>query len=343
MVTKLFFLILLDDNECNRLPSPCRGNAQCVNTPGSFECACPDGYKLGITGRDCADVDECRLLLGICRNGRCRNTVGSFSCECADGYTLTGDGQNCRDINECTELPGTCPAPGKCQNLMGSFVCSCPAGYELMPDGNTCADVNECLVDENLCDEGDCINTQGSFKCECPTGYVLSSDGKKCVDVREELCFNTFRNGGRGSCSDPRTTTMTKTQSEFEKLCPSGAGRGPKGEDLNECSVMPGICEGGECVNTDGSFRCECPMGFVLDSSGVKCVDDNECAVSNICRNGTCTNVEGGFECDCTDGFAPGPMQICEDVDSIFCPFKHGEHERYKKIILSHFREFFQL
>lgn len=50
------------------------------------------------------DVDECRLLLGICRNGRCRNTVGSFSCECADGYTLTGDGQNCRDINECTEV-----------------------------------------------------------------------------------------------------------------------------------------------------------------------------------------------------------------------------------------------
>ena len=67
-------------------------------------------------------------------------------------------------------------------------------------------------MDENLCDEGDCINTQGSFKCECPTGYVLSSDGKKCVDVREELGFNTFRNGGRGSCSDPRTTTMTKTQ-----------------------------------------------------------------------------------------------------------------------------------
>lgn len=54
------------------------------------------------------DVDECRLLVGLCRNGRCRNNVGSFSCECADGYTLAEDGQNCRDINECTEVAGFC-------------------------------------------------------------------------------------------------------------------------------------------------------------------------------------------------------------------------------------------
>ena len=43
--------------------------------------------------------------------------------------------------------------------------------------------------------------------------------------------------------------------------------------------------------------------------------DDNECSISNVCGNGTCSNVEGGFECSCGDGFAPGPMQICEDVD----------------------------
>lgn len=51
-----------------------------------------------------------------------------------------------------------------------------------------------------------------------------------------------------------------------------GVGHGDQGEDLNECILIPNICEGGECINTDGSFRCECPMGYVLDPTGTKCV-----------------------------------------------------------------------
>lgn len=102
---------------------------------------------------------------------------------------------------------------------------------------------------------------------------------------------------------------------EFHKLCPEGPGRLETGSDINECELMPNICEGGECINTDGSFRCDCPEGYVLDESGKKCKDDNEC-VSNptICGNGTCTNVQGGFECRCNEGFAPGPMQVSISV-----------------------------
>lgn len=97
----------------------------------------------------------------------------------------------------------------------------------------------------------------------------------------------------------------------FTKLCPEGVGRGDKGEDLNECSFMTNPCDGGECINTDGSYRCECPAGYVLDSTGKKCVDENECKNNvNICGNGTCTNLQGGFECICADGFAPGPTQV---------------------------------
>lgn len=100
---------------------------------------------------------------------------------------------------------------------------------------------------------------------------------------------------------------------EFLKMCPEGPGRMDTGSDLNECELMPNVCDGGECVNTDGSFRCDCPSGYILDSSGKKCVDDNECATNpGICGNGTCTNVIGGFECNCNDGFASGAMQVSQ-------------------------------
>lgn len=39
--------------------------------------------------------------------------------------------------------------------------------------------------------------------------------------------------------------------------------------DIDECLNDP--CINGQCINTDGSFRCECLMGYNLDISGVKC------------------------------------------------------------------------
>lgn len=62
-MTVLQNFVFLDDNECIRVPSPCRGNAQCVNSPGTFECQCPDGYKLGISLRDCIGEDLFTFVL----------------------------------------------------------------------------------------------------------------------------------------------------------------------------------------------------------------------------------------------------------------------------------------
>lgn len=42
--------------------------------------------------------------------------------------------------------------------------------------------------------------------------------------------------------------------------------------DINECEVFPNICQGGGlCVNVEGSYRCNCPPGLTLDSTGTKC------------------------------------------------------------------------
>ena len=43
-------------------------------------------------------------------------------------------------------------------------------------------------------------------------------------------------------------------------------------KDENECRTKPGICENGRCVNTIGSYRCECNEGFQSSSSGTECL-----------------------------------------------------------------------
>ena len=42
--------------------------------------------------------------------------------------------------------------------------------------------------------------------------------------------------------------------------------------DIDECKAIPKICSGGRCVNSIGSYRCECPTGQKLDTDLQKCV-----------------------------------------------------------------------
>ena len=43
--------------------------------------------------------------------------------------------------------------------------------------------------------------------------------------------------------------------------------------DINECEKLQGLCKGGGvCVNTEGSFTCQCPAGMELDAAGTTCL-----------------------------------------------------------------------
>uniref|UniRef100_UPI00358F92B7 fibrillin-2-like n=1 Tax=Myxine glutinosa TaxID=7769 RepID=UPI00358F92B7 len=344
----------IDVDECEQ--KPC-GNGTCRNTVGSYNCLCFPGFEL-THNNDCIDVDECSSLsTQVCRSGQCFNTQGSFQCLCFEGYELSLDGKNCVDVNECISDPNTC-APGTCQNLDGSFRCICPSGYQLRID--QCLDVNECHLEPGICLFGSCSNTPGSFRCDCPPGFLLSDNGRRCFDTRQSFCFTNFE---EGKCSVPKALNTTKArcccsampgegwgdpcelcpregEAGFEDLCPLGVGiipgPGETREDMNECVENPGICTNGLCINTDGSFRCECPLGYSLDFTGINCVDTDECSIGNPCGNGTCTNVLGGFECQCEEGFEPGPMMACEDLNEcsqnpLLCAFRcintYGSYE----------------
>ncbi|MCJ8749980.1 hypothetical protein PDJAM_G00193750 [Pangasius djambal] len=68
----------IDINECEQRDM-CQH--ECVNTPGSHRCLCPNGYRLMTNGKTCQDIDECLEQNIQCgANRMCFNMRGSYQC-----------------------------------------------------------------------------------------------------------------------------------------------------------------------------------------------------------------------------------------------------------------------
>ncbi|RUS90503.1 hypothetical protein EGW08_001771 [Elysia chlorotica] len=321
-----------DINECVRDNGGCHADAACVNTPGSFRCICDEGFSGD--GYDCKDVDECLLDSGLCENGQCYNFPGGYRCECDMGFSPTEDERACADIDECAMFPNLC-VNGQCENVFGIFRCNCNEGYELDVTGGNCTDIDECENPDN-CQYGTCINQRGSYICQCPPNFESNPTGTGCIDRRTGYCYMDVPlagTGRRGVCNDriaqdvSRATCCctvgrgwgetigfcepcpTNGTAEADQLCPGGPGFKPDLitlvlKDIDECEEIQDLCEGGECVNTFGSYRCNCPAGFRLDSRSKRCVDVDECEEGPFrCGVGRCVNTDGSFQCVCPDGY----------------------------------------
>ena len=74
---------------------------------------------------------------------------------------------------------------------------------------------------------------------------------------------------------------------------------------MNEClDIEKTQClAGNRCVNTPGSFYCECRQGFKRDVS--ECVDLDECEEGTFTCGEleSCMNSLGTYSCECSDGW----------------------------------------
>ncbi|KAH9509815.1 hypothetical protein Btru_045273 [Bulinus truncatus] len=175
-----------DVDECATGQQKCSVNEVCVNTPGSAECQCQNGFnrKNGV----CTDINECQdKYLHNCKQS-CTNTVGSFSCNCYPGYVLNTTTNICIDINECQQATHLCS--GACINTEGSYSCSCSSGLVLQEDGLTCAEPYSCgsyKCSEHL----KCSKIGNNHICMCHNGRLPDLNGH-CIDCNRVL---TDKNG----------------------------------------------------------------------------------------------------------------------------------------------------
>eukprot|EP00117_Sycon_ciliatum_P004426 scpid57547/ scgid8807/ Vitamin K-dependent protein S len=162
------------------------------------------------------------------------------------------------------------------------------------------------------------ISTLGDIALELLLNFNLRlvNSLKTCVarnaTCPTDLAPDTLPCGVGGTCLHNSTQTRPTCHCE-----PGLTGRHCQ-TDIDECSdASLNNCADPAtaiCLNTHGSFGCECNTGF--DGNGRLCQDINECTYtpSPCHEHANCTNTVGSFTCTCTDGYQGDGLQCEADI-----------------------------
>ncbi|RMC01943.1 hypothetical protein DUI87_21105 [Hirundo rustica rustica] len=292
--------IMEDVDECAGGRGRCAH--RCVNTPGSFSCACSPGFELGADGRQCYQVDECETGESCCSQF-CINYAGGYECACKAGFQLSADGCSCDDVDECRLDNGNCDH--FCVNSLGSYECACKEGYRQGDSRWACVGVEEADAEEaapglqfrgppqllryalgSLAEDGD---PRGELTLVHRVVCLGDTFGQDC-SLRCEDCLHGGRcNSERSGC----VCTPGWAGVICNETCPPGTfGRG--------CAGACQCRNGGSCDPGTGQCRCPpgvlgrlcedgCPKGFFGKNCNKPC---------NCANKGHCHRLYGACLCD---------------------------------------------
>uniref|UniRef100_A0A8K9WMR6 Latent transforming growth factor beta binding protein 3 n=1 Tax=Oncorhynchus mykiss TaxID=8022 RepID=A0A8K9WMR6_ONCMY len=316
-----------DINECT-MHGVCQ-NGECLNTQGSFLCACKPGFTLDRTRCSPSPVEQGQCFLIVTEAGRCEHalptSLSQEMCCCTVGKAW---GSNCE----------RCPQDGT-----ASFSKICPAGkgyflhsvretvafppqihssleqVPLKPDKNQKKDSESLwLLPESrrrvdmiyLCPPA---GRRASFWIHLITVCLLPTAETDECRLNRNLC-------GHGECVNVHTG--------YKCECYAGYRLHPQRNacvDDDECDAEPCGHSRGICINTEGSYRCRCLHGYKLlvYHGKLRCIDVNECSKLDICgQGGQCVNLPGSYKCECHKGFRSKSQRqpACEDINECLDP-----------------------
>ncbi|XP_056434326.1 low-density lipoprotein receptor-related protein 2 isoform X4 [Gadus chalcogrammus] len=329
-----------DEEDCS---SQCKGGFQCAH--GSrcipLDQVCDGQYQC----RDRSDELDCPVLMEGCQHGCDNNTrciPQSFLCDgerdCADGsdegtcaVQQCGIAQFRCSSGQCVSDGLRCDGYADCRDRSDEVACSRPPRCKA---DLRCPNSHECLQKEWLCDgEKDCEDGSDEKDCtfaaeKCRAFQWQCGDSSQCVPltwrcdgrkdcqngVDEDKCgapkcpTPTFQCGSR-ECLDPALVCNSITN------CADGSDEGPGCLQQNCSSPAAPRCDH-RCVTTPHGARCYCSPGFRLHTSGMSCVDEDECNQGDAVCMHRCLNTPGSYVCRCHPGFLLEPgKRTCKPKD----------------------------
>ncbi|CAG01622.1 unnamed protein product, partial [Tetraodon nigroviridis] len=206
--------------------------------------------KAGFAANFFKEMDECsKPDNGRCEQ-RCVNTLGSYKCACDPGYELAADKRSCEAAcgGFITKLNGSITSPGW------------PREY---PPNKNCIWQLVAPTQYRITLLFDVFETEGNDVCK----YDY-------VEVRSGLSADSKLHGKFCGAEKPETITSQYNNMRIEfKSDNTVSKKGFKAQffsDKDECSKENGGCQH-ECVNTFGSYSCQCRSGFVLHENKHDC------------------------------------------------------------------------
>ncbi|XP_065194273.1 uncharacterized protein LOC135825594 [Sycon ciliatum] len=176
--------------------------------------------------------------------------------------------------------------------------------------------------------------------------------GQSVEDPNGTSCQLTCESVPSCSCPDPSPSSHSNCSSLFLPRSPVSATQSSRPQscapnvsckcstgfqrldhccvDMDECVNAQHQCNAATsvCMNTVGSYRCDCIKGYYSTKSDQTCLDIDECTRDAPCSavgNSTCKNFQGSFACICLLGFGAilngtGRTEACRNVNMTLPP-----------------------